>query len=345
MDLMKELAKAKPPAPEVDPVRMELDLTRITSMPRPEPPRSWMGAASFRRWSAPILAASFAVALLIGTLVVLPSSNVEVAATDRYWHAAQHELKLVPVGSADAPYVMVVESDSERWVDVSPEARGAEIKQLNGQVRPWTPDDVTKWQQAGKPETVPMVDTSGFSLRVGPLKPAVSGWYSHGVELIGGRTLDYDQLRALPGEPAALREAMEQILRDEKSDESVMQRGLLDRVSRLPALPVRRETRAAAIALLKTLPGVRQVDASTLGFGAGPFEQFKVTEQQLVIDPRTLAAVELRRVLLEPQAGLPAGTVVRSEKYTALEMTNKTPQLPAGVPVNGPLDSPVIMSR
>ena len=58
-DLLKDLTQAKPPAPEVDPERMERDLARIIAMPRPAKTR-----ISVRRFG-PVLVAAAVIALTV----------------------------------------------------------------------------------------------------------------------------------------------------------------------------------------------------------------------------------------------------------------------------------------
>lgn len=319
-DLLNDLRQTRPPAPEVDHDRMERDLARITALPRPGR-RTW--ASSFGRRFGPVLVAVAAVVLLV--LTVLPSDRAEpIAHPGPWWHVQTRYTTLWQVGDPANPYVMRLAYDSDSWF-----APGRQVKvdQLNGLAGPRSAEDAAKYEAAGKPNPVPIVDLP-LSLRVGPLRPAASS--EPYMPILAN--VPFEAIAALPADVEGLRKTVKHAT---------------DGFS-LASSPLRTDQRQALFALLKTmardLGKVTLPDGRTgLGVAIAPVESFWTGnyEEQLIVDEQTAEPIVLRHVLVAPWANLPAGTVVTSTEFVHLGMTSGV-EGPPDAGAIGKGESPII---
>ncbi|NGY61864.1 hypothetical protein G7043_23330 [Lentzea sp. NEAU-D13] len=328
-DLMKHLAQAKPPAPEVDPERMERDLARIIAMPRPAKVRT-----SLRRFG-PVLVAAAVIALAV-MLLPRPGPTVQPAAAPQRWHVLTQEWELMIVGEPANPYTVMLSATKERWAAAD---RQFDVFQKNGEVTPFSPDDEAKWEAAGKPSTAPQLGGHG-SVRIGPMQ-------------LGVRRIDAPEsnpFAGLPADPVELRKTLQTITGDNGSQDSLTYRTAM-LAMQMTTANVRDDQRRAAFELIKTLDGVRLLGQTQLrdgrsGIGvaipAPPTFQFTGFETQLVVNPETGLPMVKRNVLTAPQHGLPVNTPIFEELYLLLERTTIDPILPQGVTVNGNVESPII---
>lgn len=336
-DLLRDLARTKPPTPDVDPERMERDLAQILTLPRPQPPSVWRGQAAFRRRLAPI-AVAFGVAALL-MIALLPSDRSDrVAGPAEWWHVRTAQTQLIAVGDDADPYVLELRTDTDHWL--TPQ-RQVVLYQQNGHVGWRSEADLTRWLAAGSPPQVPMVGATNRQVRIGPVRTAVSeardGNFVPSLYL----QVPFNERDTLPADPDELLDVLKSLAPGEPG-------GLTYRVARLAmgmmAAPLRLEQRQAALALLRKLDGVRN-NGVGLALAAPPAGQFTNLETQLVVDLSTAQAVNIRNVIKSAQHGLPAGAAVETQDFLDVGVVADSPQLPADVPVNGDVDSPFIMVR
>ncbi|MDT7788435.1 MAG: hypothetical protein QOF58_6854 [Pseudonocardiales bacterium] len=332
-DLLKELAQAKPPPPPVDRERMESDLARIVAMPRTETRRS------FKRF-APVLVAAAVIALVV-VLLPKPAQQVQPAASAPWWHALTQEWSLMLVGDSANPYVVRLDSKTDRW-----QSRNSQVTvlQKDGEVRPFSRDDDSRWEGASKPATVPQAFGS-HAVRIGPMTPAVRQEYVSGFQMSVHSWVRLDSLDALPTDPVELKRTLE-TLTSEKTPYRIAELAMGVMISN-----VRADQRQAAFELLRTLEGARFIDDVKLRTGqsgigvaiASPATfQFDGVETQLVINPETGMPIVKRDVLTTAQHGLPANQPISEEEYLLLEQTSIDPIVPQDVTVNGKVESPII---
>jgi hypothetical protein len=329
-DLLKDLARAKPPAPEVDPERMERDLARIIAMPRPAKTR-----ISVRR-IGPVLVAATVIALAV-MLLPRPGPTVQPAAPPpQRWHMLTQEWELMVVGEPANPYTVLLRATAERWA--GPDSQ-VEVIQKNGEVVPASPDDEAKWETAGKPATAPQLGGHS-SVRIGPMQPAV--------RRIDGP--ESNPFAGLPADPVELKKALQAVAGDNGSQDSLNYRTAMLAMQMMTA-NIRDDQRRAAFEVLKTIDGVRLLNQAMLrdgrsGIGvaipAPPSFQFTSFETQLVVNPETGLPMVKRNLLTAPEHGLPVNTPLFEEEYLLLERTTIYPILPQDVTVNGAAESPII---
>ena len=324
-DLLNDLAKIRPPDPEVDHDRMERDLARIIALPRPQP-REWAGAPSFTRRFGPVLVALAATVLIVLTLLP-PDHTTQVAEPQKWWHVQTRNTSLLPVGDPANPYVMQLTSDTEEWFSPGPHVK---VSQLGGYVAPRSPAESTRWEAAGGPAVVPIVGMN-HNLRVGPMRP--SAWKDD-ISVFGPVT--YDEVDGLFSTVNAL--GSRQVKPPEKPGD----------LMRLAIAPLRDDQRPKLFALLKAL--ARDIGKVTLpdgraglGVALAPVESplFGTVEEQLVVDERTAQPIVHRQVLTTARYGLPAGTPVWSAEYTSLGFTDDASG-PPDVNAIGQAESPII---
>jgi hypothetical protein len=325
-DLLNDLAKIRPPDPEVDHDRMERDLARIVALPRPQPPGRTR-VRSFTRRYGPALVAFAAVVLLVLTLRP-PDRTAQIAEPKAWWHVQTRTTALLPVGDPANPYVMQLTSDKEEWF--AP-VRHVRVSQLNGVVSPRSAADGARWETAGVPAVVPIVGTN-HNLRVGPLRP--TAWQD--ADSTFG-TIPYENIDALFPDAAAPGTAVS----PPREPGQLM---------RLAIGPLRDDQRQALFALLKasardmgrvTLPDGRVGLGVALTPVASPL--FGTVEEQLVVDERTALPIVHRQVLTADRYGLTAGTPVSSEEYLHLGLTDDASGPPDVNPIGEP--EPPIFER
>ncbi len=330
-DVLKDLGRAKPPTPAVDPERMERDLAQILTLPRPQPPGVRRGRVAFRQL-APALAAVGVVALLL--LVLLPSGRSQSpAGSGEWWRVQVASSSLTVVGTDADPYVLELRTETSYWLT---EQRKLVVN-ANGHVGWRSETDLNRWLAAGSPTQVPEVGTPR-SVRVGPVRASArettdGSFASEYVQL------PFTERDRLPSDPAELREVLTSLTGPDGSPYVLARLAMA-----ITATPLRPDQRQAALSLLRTLNGVRDTGTG-LAVAAPPAGQFTQLETQLVVDHETSQAISIRTVLTSPERGLPAGAAVESEDYNLIGMTRDSPQTPTDVLVNGEPDSPFIMVR
>ncbi|GHH35584.1 hypothetical protein [Lentzea cavernae] len=333
-DVLKNLAEAKPPAPEVDRDRMERDLARIVMLPREKPARK-----QFVRRFAP-LAVIAAVIVLAVVLLPAPPQPVQPAAPAKWWHALSRQWSLMMVGDPADPYAVVIDSKTDRWTSAN---QHVTVLQKDGQVSVFSLDGGNEWEAAGKPEAVPQVGGSRL-VRIGPLKPAVQKTDVSGFQMSLHSQVRFDSLDSLPAEPRELRNALETVV---GADDYRVGSLAIE----LMASNVRNDQRRAAFELLESLKGARSlgdvsVHEGRSGIGvvvpAPATFQFTGVETRLVVDPETWRPLVKKDVITSAQFGLPAQTPISEEEYLLLEQVAFEPIVPQDVPVNAPVESPII---
>ncbi|MFD4671919.1 hypothetical protein ACFWNN_19450 [Lentzea sp. NPDC058450] len=332
-DLMKSLAEARPPTPEVNRDRMERDLARIVALPREKPTRK----AIVRRFAPlAVVAAVIAVAVVV---LPEPSQPVQPAAPGQWWRMLRQQSSLMVVGESSKSYVVRFDSKTDRWQAGN---REIEVVQKDGEVEPYSRDDDAAWEGAGRPEVVPQLGGSRW-VRLGSMVPGVKESYVSGLSLT---SMYWDRLESfedLPADPAGILEKLK------PEGKSTYQ--LAELVMAVLVADLRDDQRRAAFELLKSLDGVRYLDRVQLrnervGVGvaipAPPQFQFTGVETQFVINPDTGMPILRRNIITTPQHGLPVNTAISEDEYLLLERTNIEPILPLGVAVNGEVESPII---
>ncbi|SDK58733.1 hypothetical protein SAMN04488074_106136 [Lentzea albidocapillata subsp. violacea] len=334
-DLMKDLAQARPPVPEVDRDRMERDLARIVTLPQERPVRKQL----VRRF-APLLVIG-AVIVLAVVLLPAPPQSVQPAAPPKWWHELTRQTSLMIVGDPADPYAVYLDSKTDRWLAANQQVT---VVQKDGDVTPFSLQrGGNEWEAAGKPETVPQVGGNHL-VRIGPMKPAVQKTAVSGFQMSLHSQARLDSLESLPAEPQELRKALETIVGNDAYRIGSLAMELI-------SSNVRDDQRRAAFELIKTLDGARFLGELTVlserrGIGvamaAPPTFQFTDVETQLVINPETGLPIIKRDVITTPQHGLAAKTAISQVEYLLLEQVAIEPIVPQDVPVNGEVESPII---
>jgi hypothetical protein len=333
-DLMKDLARVKPAVPEVDRDRMERDLARITALPRARSARSRLV-----RQFAPVLVVAAVIALVV-VLLPRPTEPVQPAAPRPWWHALTQQWSLMVVGDPANPYVVMIASKTDQWLTTN---RQVTVLQKDGSVEPFTEADSTRWEQAGKPATVPQLGGS-HSVRMGPMQPSVQKTNVAGFQMSLHSKVRFDSFDSLPADPAELRKSLETISGNDTYKTATLAMGMM-------VANVRDDQRRAAFELLKRLDGTRSLGEVPLpdgrsGIGvaipAPPTFQFSGVETQLVVNPETGLPMVRRDMISTPQHGVPAGFPISQEQYLLLDSTTIDPIVPQDVPVNGPVESPIV---
>lgn len=334
-DILKDLAQAKPPTPEVDSGRMERDLARIMTLPQEKPARKLL----VRRFAP--LAVIGAVIVLAVVLLPAPPEPVQPASAPKWWHALTRQWSVMIVGDPAKPYATFFDSKTERWLAANQQIT---VIQKDGDVRPFSLQrDGNEWEEAGKPETVPQVGGNHL-VRIGPMKPAVQKTSVSGFQMSLHSQARLDSLASLPADPQELRKALETV-----AGKDAHRVGSL--AMELMSANVRDDQRRAAFELIKTLDGARFLGEVTVlnerkgvavAIAAPSTFQFTNVETQLVMNPETGLPIIKRDVITTPQHGLPAQMAISEEEYLLLEEVAFEPILPLDVRVNGEVESPII---
>jgi hypothetical protein len=332
-DILKDLAQAKPPTPEVDPDRMERDLARIVALPRERQVRK-----RFVRRFAPLAVVGAVIALAV-VMLPEPSQPVQPAGSAQWWRVLRQQSSLMVVGEPSRPFVVRFDSKTDQWQAGN---REIAVVQKDGKVEPYSRGDNTAWEAAGRPEVVPQLGGSR-AVRLGPMAPAVQESYVSGLSLTSAYWERLESFDDLPADPAGMKAKLQPEERGAYD--------LADLVMAVMIADVRDDQRRGAFELLRSLDGARYLDRVPLpngGMGVGvaipalPQFQFGDVETQFVINPATGKPVLKRNVITTSQHGLPAKTSIAEEQYLLLEGTNAEPILPLGVTVNGGVESPII---
>ncbi|MGW4208112.1 hypothetical protein ACWEIJ_08990 [Lentzea sp. NPDC004789] len=333
-DLMKDLARVRPAVPEVDRDRMERDLARITALPRARSARTRL----VRRF-APVLVVAGVIALVV-VLLPRPTQPAQPAAPRPWWHALTQQWSLMVVGDPANPFVVMISSKTDQWLTVN---RQVTVVQKDGWVQPFTSDDGIKWELTGKPATVPQVGGS-HSVRMGPMKPSVQKTNVAGFQMSLHSKVRFDSFDSLPADPAELRKSLETISGKDTYKTATLAMEVM-------TANVRDDQRRAAFELLKSLDGARFLGEVPLSDGrsgigvaipAPSTFQFSGVETQFVVNPETGLPMVKRDMISTSQHGVPADFPISEEQYLLLDSTSIDPIVPQDVPVNGPVESPVV---
>ncbi|HEX7308109.1 hypothetical protein [Lentzea sp.] len=333
-DLLKDLAQAKPPTPEVDRDRMESDLARITALPRERPARG-----QFVRRFAPLLAAAAVIALVV---VLLPRSvePVRPAAPPRWWHVLTEERSLMLVGDPAAPYLVEFLSKTDRWLSRDTEVA---VLQKDGTVAPYSRESEETWEAAGRPDTAPQVGGS-HSVRIGPMKPALRKASVSGYQMSLHSDVRLDSVSSLPTDQAELRRTLESLVGEDPYRVATLAMDLM-------SANVSDDQRRAVFELLKTVEGVRYLGevpvtedrtGVAVAIKAPPTFQFSDVETRLLVNPETGLPIRRIDLLTTSYRDLPAGLPISVEDYLLLDSTTIDPIVPQDIPVNGEVESPII---
>ncbi|SDH54867.1 hypothetical protein SAMN05216553_12735 [Lentzea fradiae] len=340
-DLMKALARAKPPVPEADRERMERDLAQILALPRERAPR-WRGL----RKLAPLLVMGAVIVLVV---VLLPSppepARPEPAqpvqpAKPRWWHLMSANWSLMVVGDPARPYAALFTSTNERWVSADTQITVVQQAHAGPSV---LGDGYDGWTAAGKPATAPQVGGSR-SVRFGPVQPMLQKTAVSGFQMSAHADVRFESLDSLPADPVKLKSALGKFVRNDTYRIAMLAMEMM--VSN-----IRPDQRSAAFEMIASLDGARRLgevefEQDRWGVGvaipAPPSFQFTGLEVQLLINKSTGLPVYKREVVTTPQYGFSPGDPISVEQYMLLEEVRFEPILPKDVPVNGPMDSPII---
>ncbi|WP_169949749.1 CU044_5270 family protein [Microbispora sp. H11081] len=301
--------------------------------------------------SVPATAGPTARQILLAAAVAMERAPADGA----YWRIGM--VTQVMLTDPTRAYVLQEGRSEERWLAKRPDLRSWSIWQELG-VKPATPRDEAAWRAAGAPTSwrypKDMKTEQLFAVPFGPLEAAAGErtaarlhgrWKGTAGELTG-ELVTWQEVKAIPGEPGALRSYLEEraarrLAADpdpgadaEESRAQLLLQGCLDVISRLPASP---EARASAYRILASLPGIRAEGETTdplgrrgqaLGYRQ-EIEPGLFTRVLLVVDPATgLPLAEVRTNTTTLADGRRA-ELRSSTSYQAIGWTDDRPELPA----------------
>ncbi|MFB4270905.1 CU044_5270 family protein [Nonomuraea sp. GTA35] len=248
-------------------------------------------------------------------------------------------------------YVLEGRRSAEVWLAKRPDLPSWRMRQDLG-VKPATPRDEAAWRAAGAPTTwrypKDMKTENLFSVPSRPLEAAAGErtgerlhWKTVGD--LAGKSLTWQEMRAIPGEPETLRSYLEERIGRldlagsgmdvEEARAYILIRNCVDIISTLPASP---ETRASAYRVLASLPGIRAEAEMTDPLGR-PGQVLSYQEEiepgvfskvQLVVDPGTgLLLAEVRTNTTKLANGRQAELRL-STSYQAIGWTDERPEPP-----------------
>ncbi|UBU10290.1 CU044_5270 family protein [Nonomuraea gerenzanensis] len=208
-------------------------------------------------------------------------------------------------------YVLEAGRSIETWLARKPGAPGWHVRQELG-VKPATPQDEAAWRAAGSPtvwrypedmktENLFAVPSRPLEAQAGERTVERLDWDTVGD--LAGESLTWQQTRAIPDEPEALRHYLEERigrldltgsgLDEEEARAHILLRGCVDIIS---TVPVSSGTRAAAYRLLASLPGIRAEGETTDPLG----RRGQSLRYQEEIEPGLFSEVTL---VVEPAGG------------------------------------------
>lgn len=368
---LEALSRARPDA--LDPARLagsarqraELDelLSTQTSL-RPHPVR--------RRLLVPLVGVAVAAAVAVGAtavgiahrstptiqaahpdghLVLLNmADSVRNQATEGdYWQFETQDRYLSVVPAASGPFVLADTSESDWSIAVKPGEQSLLVSGINEKRGPWTSEDAARWRLAGSPATVdvdPGVNKGGgkLAMPIGGGSARVDKTdYGRDIVALGPKNVNYDYLRALPGDQTALAAVLTQLYQEDGGAADTDQADwLFTQVGNLITFPVSGAVRSAAYRVLAALPGISSLGAVTDPLGrpgvgvALPSQRYGdlgKEQQQLIVDPTTSTILSQQTVLQVPSlyaasAGLKAGTVIYYRATTHIGWTDQQVAVP-----------------
>ncbi|MBG0828228.1 CU044_5270 family protein [Planomonospora sp. ID67723] len=251
-------------------------------------------------------------------------------------------------------YVLERSRSLETWRAKRPDLQYWRIWQDLG-VKPATPQDEAAWRAAGAPTSwrypKNMKTENLFSVPFKPLKAAAGertaerlyGKWKGSAGDLAGKSLTWKEVRAIPGEPEALRSYLEErigrleltgsMMDVEEARAYILLRDCVDIISGLPASP---EVHASAYRILASLPGIRAEGEMTDPLGRRgqtltyqeEIEPGLFSKVQLVVDPSTgLLLAEVRTNTTKLANGRQAELRL-STSFRAIGWTDERPELP-----------------
>jgi hypothetical protein len=189
----------------------------------------------------------------------------------RYWVTSGTVGNILKVVPADDPYLVLEEVGVQSWAARSPRDPSPYLSQALW-VRPASPSDQAAWRRDGSPTVWTKIgqDTaladpygdSGYALLLplstapGKLTPQSASYGSQAFQ-VGDRDMSLRQLRALPADPARLKEVL---LTGSSHYARVSQSAyLLQAVPTVLQMPVTPAVRSALYRMLAAMPGIRSL--------------------------------------------------------------------------------------
>ncbi|MFC9977895.1 CU044_5270 family protein [Spirillospora sp. NPDC127200] len=271
----------------------------------------------------------------------------------------------------DKGYMVDRRVEKESWIPTSAREYAWTVERPLS-VKPLGPSDVAAWRRDGSPKSWRVLANIGGALDGRPFKEGEQGRGGPGSDAgdqvtagpgeryaipdslrpgwfgtLGGQPIDPQGLRRLPGDPAALKAALEKRMQPrERKMAKVMPATSIralhddmlfhDTVALLTSLPAPPKVRAAAFRMLAALPGVQNRGKVTDALGRkGQAVAYRSmndsVEQRVVVDPATGRLLATQQVVIAPQAGYRerAGQVRYYSVLLEAKWSDKAPVLPA----------------
>ncbi|QXJ22808.1 CU044_5270 family protein [Actinomadura graeca] len=259
-------------------------------------------------------------------------------ATGRYWHLRTLMSRPVQVGPKGNRYWVDKRSVTETWTLRS--GRSASGFRDVG-ARPSTQADAAAWKRDGSPTSWDLgrgdtVDGAHIIVHSGPRPGEVNKVTGPGTFTVCDKEMSFAQVRALPAEPAALKDAVVDAMRNNDDGpvpaaarNGFVQQCLAGLLADVPAAP---KVRGAAYRALATMPAVKVIGRTTdergrkgIGLVLQSGDRGPVT--RLVIDPRTSLVLSASVAQTGELAKLrsKSGTTV----YLQVGWTDDGPRVPA----------------
>ncbi|MFD0899041.1 CU044_5270 family protein [Actinomadura sediminis] len=290
-----------------------------------------------------------------GNVLLAAAENAEKAPTARFWHTETVTGDVFAVGkSAKNHYKVDSRQRVVNWV--GPDGKGTSTN-VDVPDRPLTMTDAQKWQAAGSPGKVEVPDPEGGPRNILYLNETING---PSMPLDGEyHGLSAEEIRALPTEPEALKEALRGLkgrwhayTSDETGEEPIRalegeaETRALSEVAGtlLSTAPTPPKVRAAAFRMLATLPGVRAGGQATdrmgrtgvavtlplktitpLGIYTAP-KRLGTYTRQWIVDPGEGALLEIRDLVATPPKGsraIPPGDDGKPRSIEAANMPDR----------------------
>ncbi|WP_143120893.1 hypothetical protein [Streptosporangium canum] len=273
---------------------------------------------------------------------------VTAPAEGAYWHTRTlWKGSAQQLGSGENRYWMEKQEVSESWT--APDGRTWSGYRALG-MRPKSPADEQAWRRDDSPTSwTRTAEGKAVSLSAKPDKGRVQVVKDmKGVPVVGfhagGRLLSYEQVQALPTDPAGLKAWIDKATRDPNSEvrdadrEGVVRNALIFTLSGAPV----KEVRAAAYGALPTMPGVRSLGKvkdsqgrtgqgfsidSEKGFGKSRQKHAITATERLVVDTGTMTPLSFEVKTMMDGEPFPAKTSTRVTLQ--IGWTDDKPAVPA----------------
>jgi hypothetical protein len=232
----------------------------------------------------------------------------------QYWYVEQRGHTLAEgANSGSASHAALTTMVHKLWIGRDGSGRIVRTDQDPQWV---TPADHERWVAAGSPS----LTGSGIDEQEAPGRLSFS---------FGSRVLTYDELRALPTDPAVLAPMVEAAAIGNSWSAAWQQLDLIAELLR--GAPLAPAQSAALYEVASTLPGIELVGPSSDSMGR-PGVGVAVTSngfrEELVLDSGTGQLLGEFQTNLDARADLPAGTVIESVSYVSTGVVDSTTQQP-----------------